>query len=261
MVMPISGTFDYVAIVPPDATERSRPWPARSRSRPDRRGHALSDARLVGFSPSLQFEDAGPTPNAGWNRGRWLPLVQRVRVTLAAGSKEDATVASASFYVDKDLISRLQPGDTLYIVRTGSGGLGMAMMRDETLVAAAGAVAAVQLGKDLTARYPAELMHAIEELFRKAGGAATEASVFDPIFELPFPEIPIEIVAGGQRHFFCRGNIELGPYRVFMVHGFLPGIPGTEACAAISRVGVCSETAASSTAQLLDGGVIEFVKW
>jgi len=244
--------------------ERGRPWPARSRSRPDRRGHALLDARLVGLSPSLQFENAGLTPNAGWNWGRWLPRVQRARVKLTASSKEDATVASASFYVDMGLVSRLQPGDTLHLARTGSGGLGIAVMRDEALVVAVGAVAAVPLGKDLIARYPGEVMHDVAELFRKAAGASAggEYLASESLgFESPFREVPLEIVAEGRRHFFCKANVEIGPYRVFMVHGFLPGIPGSEACAAISRIGACSDAAANSTAHLLDVGEIEIVRW
>jgi hypothetical protein len=259
--MPLSATFDYVAIVPHDATERRQAWAARSRFRPDRRGHALSDARLVGFNPIVEFADAGLTPSAGWNRGRWLPSIQRSRVTLSAQSKKDATVASASFYVDMGLVNRLEPGDTLHLVRTGSGGLGMSVIRDETLVFAVGAVAAVMLGKDIIARYPGEVMRDVAALFKEAAGASAHAEYQALGFESPFREAPLEIVADGLRRFFCQANVEIGPYRVFMVHGFLPGIPGTEACAAISRVGACSETAANSTAQLLDVGEIETVNW
>jgi hypothetical protein len=147
------------------------------------------------------------------------------------------------------LIRSFQPGDAIHVARTGTGGLGISVIRGETLLAAAGAVTAVPLGNDLVARYPVEVMQAVEALFRE----------LDPMVELP--EVPIEIRTGDQRRILCRANLVLGPYRVFMIHGFYTGTPGTDACAAITRVGAGPEIAASSSAQLLDGGEIELVGW
>ena len=211
------------------------------------------DSRLVGLTPSLRITGAGLTPNAGWNRGRWLPSVPRARITLLAAGRTGATVASASFHLDMGLISSLQPADTVHLVRTGSGGLAISVIRGETLAAAAGAITAVPLGNDLVATYP-EVMEAVEALLREA----------DPTIDWfggPLSEVPIEIGYRDQRRIRCRANLELGPYRVFMVHGLYPGIPGTDACVAISRVGAGPEIATISCAQLLDDGEIEVVEW
>lgn len=248
MVMPASGTFDYVVVVPDDPKQQGRPWPARLRS-VNSRDETLSGTRLVGLTPRLQITDAGPTPNAGWNRGRWLPSVPRGRMTLSASSRRAATVASASFHVDMGLIRSFQPGDIVNLARTGTGGLGISVVRGETLLAAVGAVTAVPLGNDLVACYPGKVMQAVEALFRER----------DPMVELP--EVPIEIRIGDQIRILFRANLELGPYRVFMIHGFYSGTPGTDGCAAITRVGAGPEIAANSSAQLLDGGEIELVSW
>jgi len=254
MAMPVSATFDYVAIVPHDPKQRGQPWPARHRSRQG--DENFPESRLVGLTPSLQITDGGLTPNAGWNRGRWLPSVQRGRITLSAADRDRATVASASFHVDIGLINALQPADSLHLVRTGKGGLGISVIRGETLLVAAGAVTEVPLGNDLAARYPGEFMQGVEALFREID-PVTASDWFAPL-----PEVPIEIKYGSQRRLLCRANIKLGPYRLFMDHGFYPGMPGVDVSVAISREGgVCSETAVISCAQLLDGGEIEIVEW
>jgi len=179
------------------------------------------------------------------------------------------------------LINSVQPGDAVHLALTGAGGLAISVIRGETLLAAAGAVTAVPLGNDLVARYPAELMHAVKELFREAAGVpeislakdfGERYSAEQPIqvlrergpiqeLELPLPEVPIEIRHEDQRLIRCRANIGLGPYRVFVIHGVCPGDPGTDECAAISRVGAGPEIATISSAQLLDGQGIEAVKW
>jgi hypothetical protein len=255
MSMPLESTFDYFAVVPHDPEQRGQPWPARQRSR--RGDENFPKSRLVGPTPSLQITDGGLTPNAGWNRGRWVPSVQRARITLSAADRARATVASASFHIDMGLIASLQPADTVYLSRTGSGGLAISVVRDETLLAAAGAVTTVPLGNDLVARYPTEFMQAVEALLREFDLTVSDSDWFGPL-----PEVPIEIRYGDQRRLLCRANIKLGPYRLFMDHGFYPGIPGVDASIAISRGGgVCSETAVISCAQLLDGGEIEVVEW
>lgn len=262
MALPVWATFHYTGVVPATRGDReSGQWQlqnqssiSRSRVRTVGGDDAPVDSRLVGLTPSLEIRDAGLTPNAGWNRGTWLPSVERGQITLSAANQGGATVASASFHVDMGLVKSLQPGDTVHLVRTGSGGLAISIIRGESLVAAAGAIASVPLGNDLVARYPGEVMEAVEALLREA-----DPTISDWFAALP--EAPIEIRSGDQRRILWRANIKLGPYRVFMIHGFYSGIPGTDACAAISRVGTGPEISTISTAQLLDGGGIEVVKW
>jgi len=154
-----------------------------------------------------------------------------------------------SFFVDQKITSVLRPGDLFYLARSSSADLALSVVRDEELLAAAGDVTLVPLGKHLDARYPMELVQALEEVLET------------PFYELGLPEIPVDITLGSQRQFPCRGTIELGPYVIFAIHGFLSGIPGRGACLAISRQGKFPPTAANATAQLLDGGAIEMVQW
>ncbi len=89
MVMPACGTFDYVAVVP-DKTAGA--WAVRCRTAVERSGDHLRDSRLVGFTPSLEIEDAGLTPDPGFTRGVWRPEVMRSRLLLRASDRRDATV-------------------------------------------------------------------------------------------------------------------------------------------------------------------------
>jgi hypothetical protein len=67
-------------------------------------------------------------------------------------------------------------------------------------------------------------------------------------------EYPVEARIGGETRLLHRARIHLGRYEIFVVHGFLPGMPGTAECLAISLIGVCTDCAASLTAPLLDAG-------
>jgi hypothetical protein len=131
MVMPLCGTFDYVAIVPEPPNTGSCSWEVRLREPMKHKGDDQSDSRLVGWSPRLQIVDAGlpsETEMAGWNR-RVPPKVLRSQVTLTASESVSATVSSVSFYVDKGLISALRPCDVLHLVRTCDAGLGVSVIR------------------------------------------------------------------------------------------------------------------------------------
>jgi hypothetical protein len=234
--MVILGTFDYVVQVPDPPERLNRPWPVRHHSHGSGGDGASPGffSRLLG-TPNLRIIDAGPTPKAGWYRGRWLPDVQRALITISSRT---------SFYVAMDFVRSLRCGDSLYLALTPCAGMGLSVIRDETLVAAAGAVTAVPLGRDLVVRHPEELRLAVEALFEEV----------DPDYQPP--DMPIEIQFEGQRHLVYRGTRDLGPYRIYMIHGFLSGMPGTDECLAISRSGF-SETATNSTAQLLGGGDFE----
>src|SRR5262245_55649786 len=103
MVMPPSGTFDYVATVPEGAHQDASGWLLRLRDPVDSRGVAVLDSRLVGYCPRLQVSDAGrfPASVAGT-----LPA-ERSRITLSATGRKHAQVSAVSFYVDRALISAL----------------------------------------------------------------------------------------------------------------------------------------------------------
>jgi hypothetical protein len=65
-------------------------------------------------------------------------------------------------------------------------------------------------------------------------------------------ECPIELTVAGETRIFTRGRATLGPCEIFMRHGSLLGVPGTDECVSIERKGACPETAANTSAQLLE---------
>jgi hypothetical protein len=74
------------------------------------------------------------------------------RVTLTATEKH-AIASSFWFNVDRELIAMLRGSDVLHISRTHRAGLGLSVLRDGQLIAAAGAVMHVPLGT-VSVRHP-----------------------------------------------------------------------------------------------------------
>jgi hypothetical protein len=244
-MMPPCGTFDYVTTVPKNSADSSSEWEVRLRSPVKQTGSAVSDHRLVGYAPRLQITDVGLTPDPGPQR----PSVMRSRLTLTAASSQDATVSAISFHVDRDLISLLQPGDDLHMARTSCAALGLSMLRRGRLLAAVGAVTGVPLGDDFQAQFPFRLVEKASAVFAKA----------DPEFE--FREIPIEFVEKKHRRILFHGPCRLGQYGVFMWHGFLPGMPGTNESAAICEASRQVPAFASLSAQLLEADPAGITRW
>ena len=237
MVMPACGTFGYVAIVPDHSGDTEFECRGDLRERIFVTGDDLRDSRLVGTAPLIRVTDAGLTPDAGPRR----PWVMRSRITLRASGRRQATVAEVSFHVDKALTSSMRMGDEMHLVRTPCGGLGLSIIRGGELVVAAGAVTAVPLGQRVRARIPMELLASAEAVFRK----------LDPDFE--FPERPLEVSVSSSRSILHGGRRTIQDYQVFVAHGFLDGIPGTDECGAIYRQGHCPDVAAHASAMLMDG--------
>jgi len=143
-----------------------------------------------------------------------------------------------------EFVRSLRCGDRVYMARTPCAGVGISVIRGDTLVAAAGAVTAVPLGPELVVGAPDVGVGALFEQI-------------DPDYQLL--EIPLEFKVGGQRRLAHCGTRTLGPYWIYVIRGFCPGMSGTDECAAIVRVGTFTETPTSSTAQLLGGGEVERV--
>jgi len=217
----------------------------------------LSDApefgsRLVGLSPTLQIEDAGFPPEAGKvipRTGLVHPRVLRSRFLLTASDQSDSHVGAASFHVDRSIASALRFGDTLNMVRTSSGGLGISVIRERQLVVAVGSVTALPLGENVEAQIPSDLVEEAEALFWQR----------DPTFEMN--ELPVELCIDGSRHLFYGGTRRINGYEVWTVHGHLRGMPGTDECLAISRIGACSPNGANTSAMLLVSGGLELFPW
>jgi hypothetical protein len=224
-MIPPSGTFDYLVIVPEARSARSEggfECRAETRSPVVRTGSNLEDSRLVGISPQVRVTDAGPPSDPGL-RPPWS-LRKRSRITLVATAQDQASVGEASFYIDKTLTDCAKGGDQMYLLRDGGCGLGFSLIRRGKLVAAAGALIGVPLGNCVEVRIPQDLISTVESVFQKR----------DPDFE--FLEQPVEIKIEGLRErygqslspppnpltdaFISFGGIAIiGDYRVIVRHG------------------------------------------
>ena len=243
MVMPLCGTFSYVATVPGDhdvggATE----WETRLYSPIERSGDQLLDSRLVGWSPRLRISDYGSIEGGGpvsEHSQTVRPRVIASLFSLCASSMEDARLQEFSFKVDRVIVSRLQQGDDIHMIRTQTADLGLSVVRDGKLLLAVGAVTAVPLGDSVSATGCWGLAQQAEKVFQQ----------YDPDFELR--ECPIRISVGGTTVVLQAGGRELGGYAVRAEHGFIRGLPGTYECAAIWKLGASPETAVIATSLLL----------
>lgn len=245
MALEASATFQYVTTVPSNLEEGSSPWPLQPLLPVDHIGDSLHDSRLVGLSPRLTITDGGPTPNPSHSR----PAVPRSRITLTAARKQDASFSAASLYVDRDLMRAFKLGDILHIARTGCGGLGISLLRNDALVFGVGAISAVPLGNEVRGSIPFSLTQEAEQLFQES----------DPSFE--FSELPLQISIEERIRITFRGMFRMGSYEIWVEHGFYPGMPGDDECAAISLEGACASAAARATAQLLNGSDLEMTPW
>ena len=147
MVVPLEGTFGYVAVVP-DLQSSTFSCPTESF-----RKSLTNPSRLVGTRPILEVSDAGLTPKPSPQN----PFTYRSRISLIAQSKEAATVRKVSFLIDRGLISALHPGDELYLSRTGCGCTAVSAIREQKLIFAIGAITEIPLGCDFQARTPFDL--------------------------------------------------------------------------------------------------------
>lgn len=226
----VLDTFHFAAIVP----ERSGATEFECRG--DLCEPLVTARRLSGVAPLIRVTDAGLTPDPGPH----LPWVMRSRITLCASEGRQSTAAETWFHVDRALTSCMRRGDELHLTRTASAGIGLSVIRSGELIVAAGAVTSVPLGQSVRARTPLDLIADAEAVFRKG----------DPAFE--FPVLPLEVIVD-SRMILYGGQQTIGDYRVFVVHGYLRGVPGTDACAAIYHHGKCPDTAAHASAMLMAG--------
>lgn len=234
MVMPLSGTFAHSTTVPVDS-QNAFPWEMKSLEPFAHSGDPLVDKRLVGWSPLLYVREAGLPPNPMPS----VPSVERSEIRLVATDKKYASCETASYFVDRVLLRVLRPGDVFHIARTCCGGVGVSAIREGKLVFAVGAVGAVPLGSEISVKIPHELLTKAEEILRER----------DP--EFAFPHHPIEICIGDRPKILYRGHLQMGGYHVWVEHGFLPGMPGTEESVSITLDEACDWVAGSASAQLL----------
>jgi hypothetical protein len=222
MVMHISGTFDYTFIVPDDAPSGTRRMEGSLRE-PVHGG----EGRLLGHAPLLVTEE--------YQREAWQLYS---RLTLTPRDRK-AKAQSFSFSVDRPLITTLRYGDALHISRTLCGGLGLSILRDGLLIAAAGAVSHVPLGSDVSVGTPSDLVREAERLFQTRDA------------EYHVRQSPVEVRIGNVSRIIDAGRPRIGPYEILVRHGSISGLPGTDECVSMERIGVCPDTAAHHSAELI----------
>lgn len=263
----VNGTFDYEAVVPDRFREGSEAWRARLRDSATPPKEGIEADRLVGHSPQILVSDAGRPARPGTSADGFRPNVMRARVSLIATERQHAAVASVSFYIAASLVSLLRARDTLHLSRTPLGGIGLSILRDGTLVAAAGSLSAVPLGAGVQVRFPEELVGEAMAVFHRC----------DPLFRLP--EVPLELaVMGRKRLLLQRDDFALEPYagRVFRAFSpdALPGVtylahpnqferqpgPPSESLS-ISLSDPAALVAAASSAMLLETEPLELTRW
>jgi hypothetical protein len=239
MSIPLQGTFEYIAVVPDRV---GTVFSCQARLLGTEIEHC---ARLVGPNPWLQVEDAGPTPNPSESD----PATERSRLRLTAADRRQATIAEASFILDRGVISALHPGDLLHMARSSCGRIGISAIRSDQLIFAAGAITHVPLGSNFEARIPWDLVREAEAVFRRR----------ETRFRLS--EYPIEVRACGEQRILYRGRFTLGSFEVWVLHGFYFGTPGVSECLSVVQKGACPVVDANTSALFLDSSQLEMVRW
>jgi hypothetical protein len=220
MVMPPCGGFDYFAVVPDGG--HSGTWHAQERAGTSSTltGDPFIDNRLVGPRPQVEFS------------GR--------RIKLTASGKERAQLSAISFEVDGRLISALRPKDVLHLTRTLAAGLGISVLRDDLLVVAAGADAAVPLGKNIEAEGAWDLTEEAVAVFRRR----------DPDFKCN--NIPVELTISGRTRLLGSGSrCEIAGYYIEVENSFIQGDPGIDANLSITLLDACPMAAGVLSARYL----------
>ena len=69
--------------------------------------------------------------------------------------------------------------------------------------------------------------------------------------EFEFLHHPIEICIGERPRILHRGRLQMGGYHVWVEHGLLPGMPGTDESVSITLDEACDWVAGSASAQLV----------
>jgi len=115
------------------------------------------------------------------------PGVSASRMVLTRDDALCVGARTAWFHLESVLIDSLRPGDTLNMVRTQRGGLGVSVMRGDTLVVAIGVVTAVPTRDDSRCHARRDLLTRIPLL---GGGPTPWLSTFQLTTTDPIPRKP-----------------------------------------------------------------------
>jgi hypothetical protein len=186
-------------------------------------GTSINDTdgnRLVGHNPMIRF----------WHD----------RLVLVAKEKAGANIRNTSFDIGNAVPLAAKPGDRLYLVRTGSGGFGLSLLRGGRLVLAIGAVTAVPLGTDVRVIAQPE-----------RSGISPRADAW-----LEFQ------VASERVELKQRAVRDIGNYQVYIERCWEDGIPGVDECVSMSVVSNQTMNIASlRSAILLGHSFTKMTRW
>ncbi|HXT63255.1 MAG TPA: hypothetical protein VN696_09485 [Pyrinomonadaceae bacterium] len=155
---------------------------------------------------------------------------------------DGASSRNTSFFIGDAAQQVARPDDQLYVSRTGAGGIGMSVLRQQELVLAIGAIARLPLGKGIEVR----------------GGPAGS---HDP--ERVSKETWLEFRAGEEQ--LILHDREVGTfanYDIYVERCWECGTPGVDECVAMSLSGDDRvRRAAMRGAILLAAGPLKITSW
>ena len=177
--------------------------------------------RLVGPNPMIRF----------WND----------RLVLVASEESNASVRNTSFRIGNAVPLAAAPGDRLYVVRTGRGGIGLSLLRDKQLVLAIGAVTAVPLGNNM-------------QVMKNRKGNYPFVDLKDTWLEFQ--------VGNEQLKLRDRSVTDIGNYQIYVEACWENGIPGVDECVSVSVANNPSVNLASlRSAILLRSSDLKLTRW
>ena len=183
------------------------------------------DESFLGKSPGLTWAEHTPEP---WKR------YARVTVTASAGAAGHGK--SMSFLIERGLLTMLRSGDVMHV--GASPALGISILRDDILIAAAGDAATLSLmplGADVAIRFP------------DPGAVHPEIAPGTSYRSEDFPARPVELCIAGMKRAMWHGRPTMGPYDVFVTRG----LQGNSRMS-VEMARACPQTAAHTSAQLMD---------
>jgi hypothetical protein len=179
------------------------------------------EMRLVGLKPRIRF----------WND----------RLVVIASQRDKSSARNVSFPIGDAVRQIAQPGDQLYLVRTGRGGIGLSLIRQEKLILATGAIGRVPLGKDI------QVVYSDDDIDPEDFGIKS----------------PLELRVKGERLILReRDVLEAEGYHIYVERCWEDDIPGTDECVSLClTVDSAIKTAAMRSAILLANGDLKIVSW
>ena len=212
-----SGTFNYVAEFTSESFKESDATVLHGTSI-----NITDEPRLIGHHPMIRF---------------W-----RDRLVLVAADKSDSNLRNCSFPIGDAAPLCARAGDRLHLVRTGSGGIGLSLLREERLILAIGAVTAVSLGVDIKVNREPKLRGSLLN------------RVLDT--QLNFQVGPEKLI------FHERGIRTIGDYQIYIEYCWEDGIPGVDECVSIWDANdPALATAAVRSGVLLGNGGLKLTRW